>query len=59
MMGVTTVLECDICGAELKLEGPYHVAKAEMHEAGWKNTKIDDKWTILCDVCKEKAGHGE
>ena len=50
-MGIKTTLTCDKCGKSLELDGPYHIAKKEMKEAGWKNKKIDEKWLIICRGC--------
>jgi hypothetical protein len=53
-MAIKTVLECDSSGCKntLELSGPYHIAKKEMKEAGWKNKKVDDnKWQIACKEC--------
>lgn len=50
-MAIQTILTCDIsgCESELKLDGPYHIAKEEMKAAGWKNQKINDEWKIKCN----------
>ena len=55
-MGIKTILTCDGegCGDTLKLTGPYHVAKAEMKKAGWKNVKDGDNWIIKCPACLKK-----
>ena len=50
-MGIKTILECDKCGTTLELDGPYHIAKAGMKEAGWKNVKVDEEWKIKCPEC--------
>ena len=53
-MAIKTVLTCDKCDKELKLDGPYHVAKAEMKEKGWKNKKNDaGEWEIICKGCNK------
>jgi len=49
-MGIKTVLTC-VCGNTLELEGPYHVAKTAMKEAGWKNVKVGETWEIRCPKC--------
>ena len=53
-MGIKTLLECDSCGATLEFEGPYHVAKVAMKEAGWRNVKEGDEWVIKCGECRGK-----
>ncbi len=55
-MAIKTILTCDGCGDTLELEGPYHVARDEMHEEGWINRKVDNEWTVLCPKCKETKG---
>ena len=35
----------------LELKGPYHIAKKEMKDKGWKNKKIDEEWKIICKEC--------
>lgn len=50
-MGIKTILECG-CGKTLELDGPYHVAKVQMKEAGWKNVKVGDAWEIRCPQCQ-------
>lgn len=50
---VKTIIICDTCGKELKLTGPYFIAKNEMYKEGWKNQKINNKWTIKCNECKD------
>jgi len=52
-MAIKTILTCDKCAKELKLDGPYHIAKKAMREAGWKNKKIEEKWQINCKECGE------
>lgn len=51
-MAIKTILTCDSCGATLEIDGPYHVAKAEMKEAGWRNVKVDEEWRIKCGKCR-------
>lgn len=51
-MSIKTLLECDTCGATLELDGPYHIAKEEMREEGWRNVKTDDGWKIKCNGCR-------
>lgn len=56
-MAIETVLKCDKCGKSvLTLPGPYHIAKKEMKEKGWKNVKIDDEWQIHCPKCQGGKG---
>lgn len=52
-MSVKTILTCDNKGCKntLELDGPYHVAKKAMKEAGWKNKKVDEEWQIICKEC--------
>ncbi len=54
-MAIKTMLECDMvdCYSKLELDGPYHIAKEEMKENGWRNRKIDDEWQIICNNHKE------
>ena len=52
-MSIKTVLKCDECGNELKLDGPYHIAKKEMREVGWKNKKVNEEWKIICKECSK------
>ena len=53
-MSIKTTLICDKCGKKLELSGPYHVAKKEMKEKGWKNKKNDkDVWEIICKGCNK------
>ncbi len=54
-MSIKTLLTCDSCGKMLELNGPYHVAKPAMKEAGWKNVKEGDEWVIKCNECKDKS----
>ncbi len=51
-MAIKTILTCDSCEATLELTGPYHVAKAAMKEAGWRNVKEGDEWRIKCGKCR-------
>lgn len=59
-MPIKTILICDKCGAILELTGPYHFAKQEMKEQGWKNrnagTRDKPKWEIVCPECLKKEG---
>jgi hypothetical protein len=55
-MGIKTTLICDECGKEIVLDGPYHVAKAAMKEAGWRNVKVGEEWQIKCD--EHGGSHG-
>ena len=55
-MGIKTILTCEGCGDTLKLIGPYHIAKAEMKKAGWKNVKEGDNWIIKCHRCLNGGG---
>jgi len=55
-MGIKTILTCEGCGDTLELIGPYHVAKAEMKKAGWKNVKEGDNWIIKCPRCLNSGG---
>lgn len=55
-MAVKTILTCDKCEKTLELEGPYHVAKPAMKEAGWKNVKVGDGWEIRCTGCEKRKG---
>ena len=50
-MAIKTILTCDKpgCDAELVLDGPYHIAKEEMKDEGWKNRKVDGEWEIVCN----------
>ena len=50
-MGIETIIKCDTCGAVLKLPGPYHIAKKEMKEQGWRNVKDGEDWKIQCPKC--------
>ena len=52
-MPIKTVLTCDKCKKTLELAGPYHIAKVEMKDAGWKNKKVDEEWKIFCPECGE------
>ncbi len=52
-MSIKTILTCDKCKKELTLSGPYHIAKKEMKEKGWKNKKVDEEWQIICKGCGE------
>lgn len=52
-MPIKTILICDKCKKKLELSGPYHVAKSEMKDAGWKNKKNDKgEWEIICKGCE-------
>ena len=53
IMSIKTILTCDKCKKELTLSGPYHIAKNEMKEKGWKNKKVDDEWQIICKECED------
>lgn len=50
-MAIKTILYCDkpSCDATLELDGPYHIAKEEMKEEGWKNRKVGEEWQIICN----------
>lgn len=53
-MSIKTILTCDKpkCTKTLELSGPYHVAKKEMKEKGWKNKKNESgEWEIICKGC--------
>ena len=55
-MAIKTTLTCDQKGCKntLELDGPYHVIKNKMKEAGWKNKKVDEEWKIVCKECDNK-----
>ena len=52
-MSIKTILTCDKKGCKntLELDGPYHICKSSMKEAGWKNKKVDEEWKIICKEC--------
>ena len=52
-MAIKTVLDCDNKGCKntLELSGPYHIAKKQMKDLGWKNKKVGEEWHIICKEC--------
>jgi hypothetical protein len=46
---------CDRCGEELMTDTKdFKESLGELKEAGWKNVKVKDEWTNLCEECGEK-----
>ena len=56
-MAIKTILTCDTkdCGKTITLDGPYHIAKTEMKEKGFRNVQnAAGEWKIECPECKGK-----